>query len=176
MGAASPYRETNRFEALIIPHRSLSPRGLRILAGSLVVLTALIALRFWFLGAWPIVAISGPEIALTLFLLHLNIRQSRARELVMLTDETVRIVRTDPSGARRRIELPTAWLSIALEEAPGRVPRLLLRNRTDFQEIGRALGEDEKRDLAAALRSALHDARNPRFDNPQLREDPAPAA
>ena len=34
----------------------------------------------------------------------------------------------------------------------------------------RALGEAEKRDLAACLTRALHRARNPVFDNPQLRE------
>ena len=38
------------------------------------------------------------------------------------------------------------------------------------EEIGRALGEAEKRDLAASLARALHRARNPVFDNPQLRE------
>jgi hypothetical protein len=32
------------------------------------------------------------------------------------------------------------------------------------------LGEDQKRDLAKALRDALHHAHNPRFDNPQLRD------
>jgi hypothetical protein len=31
------------------------------------------------------------------------------------------------------------------------------------------LGEAAKRELAAALGQALHQARNPRFDNPQLR-------
>jgi hypothetical protein len=39
----------------------------------------------------------------------------------------------------------------------------------DFsEEVGRCLGEAEKRDLAAALDAALHRWRNPRFDNPQL--------
>jgi hypothetical protein len=38
------------------------------------------------------------------------------------------------------------------------------------EEIARALGEAEKRDLAACLTRALHRTRNPVFDNPQLRE------
>jgi hypothetical protein len=33
------------------------------------------------------------------------------------------------------------------------------------------LGEEQKRDLADALTKALHDWRNPRFDNPQLRDE-----
>jgi hypothetical protein len=37
-------------------------------------------------------------------------------------------------------------------------------------EIGQLLGEDDKRDLAAALDAALTRYRNPVFDNPQLRD------
>jgi hypothetical protein len=39
------------------------------------------------------------------------------------------------------------------------------------EQVATALGEREKRDLAAALRAALHRYRNPVFDNPQLRGD-----
>jgi uncharacterized membrane protein len=159
-----------RFEALIVPHRSLSRRGLRILTCSLVGLTGVIALRFLILGAWPVLAISGPEIGIVLFLLRLNARRARASELVLLGDDTLRITRTDPSGQRQECSLPVPWLNVVLEEAPNSVPRLLLRNRQACEEIGRALGEEEKRDLANALRAALHEVRHPRFDNPQLRD------
>ena len=37
------------------------------------------------------------------------------------------------------------------------------------EEVAATLGEEEKRDLWAALRAALHQLRNPSFDNPQLR-------
>jgi uncharacterized membrane protein len=57
-----------------------------------------------------------------------------------------------------------------VEEAPGRVPRLVLTARNVREEIGAALGETEKRDLAAALGAALHRRRNPTFENSQLRE------
>jgi uncharacterized membrane protein len=43
-------------------------------------------------------------------------------------------------------------------------------NRGRSYEIARQLGEDPKRDLAAALTRALHSWRNPVFDNPQLRD------
>jgi hypothetical protein len=37
-------------------------------------------------------------------------------------------------------------------------------------EVGAALGEAEKRQLATALLQALERQRNPLFDNPQLRD------
>jgi uncharacterized membrane protein len=66
--------------------------------------------------------------------------------------------------------LPPTWLNVRLTERAGRVPLLTLDARDFSEEVGRCLGEAEKRDLAAALDAALHRWRNPRFDNPQLRE------
>jgi len=82
----------------------------------------------------------------------------------------LRIVRTDPSGRRKERELTTAWLNVIFEEEHGRTPRLLLSSRAGREEIGASLGEAERRDLARALRDALHRSRNPQFDNPQLRD------
>jgi uncharacterized membrane protein len=160
------------FEAVIIPHRSLSPRGLRILIAAICLLSGLVVLRFWFIGAWPVAGFSVVEIAIAIFLLRLNARRGRASELVLLSEDAVRIVRTGSAGRRDERVLPIGWLTVVLDEQPGRVPKLLLVARGLREEIAGALGEAEKRDLWSALREALHQARNPRFDNPQLRAAP----
>ena len=165
------------FEAVIVPHRSLSPRGLRILIAVICLLCGLTVLRFWFIGAWPVAAFSVAEISLAIFLLRLNASRARASELVLLSADTLRIVRTDRTGKRQERELPAGWLNVVIEESPGRVPKLLLVAHGVREEIAATLGEDEKRDLWAALRAALHQLRNPQFDNPQLQieNDPNPA-
>lgn len=161
------------FEAVIVPHRSLSRRGLHILIAVICVLSALMALRFWLLRAWPVIGFSVVEIGLAVFLLHLNARRARASELVLLSEDVLRIVRTDERGRRQERSLPVAWLNAVLEEPPGKVPKLLLVAHGLREEIAAALGEAEKRDLWAALRDALIRLRNPRFDNPQLRDLPS---
>ena len=88
---------------------------------------------------------------------------------MLLSEDALRIVRTDRRGRRQERVLPVGWLNAVLEEPPGRVPRLLLVAHGVREEIATALGEAEKRDLWAALRDALHRLRSPRFDNPQLR-------
>jgi uncharacterized membrane protein len=158
------------FEALIVPHRSLSPRGLRILAAFIATLCGVLALRFWLIGAWPVVGFSVVEVGLAIWLLYMNARGARASELVLLTENAVRIIRTDPKGRREERLISAAWLNVVVEESPGRVPRLLLAARNVREEIGSVLGETEKRDLAAALGTALYRARNPVFDNPQLQD------
>jgi uncharacterized membrane protein len=159
------------FEAMIVPHRSLSPRGLRILIAVICGFSALTVLRFWLIGAWPVAGFSFVEIGLAVFLLRLNAKRARASELVLLTEDGLRIRRTDMHGHREEQTLSSAWLNVLLVERQGRVPALLLTNRDTKVEVAASLGEDEKRDLAEALHDALDRLRRPRFDNPQLREE-----
>ncbi len=156
------------FEAVIVPHRSLTRRGLAILIVILATLCSLIGLRFWLMGAWPVACFGVVEIGLAASLLLLNARRARASELILLSEDALRIVRTDMRGRRKESVLPVGWLNALLEELPGRVPRLLLVAHGLREEIATSLGEAEKRDLSVALAQALHRLRNPRFDNPQL--------
>jgi uncharacterized membrane protein len=138
--------------------------------GSVAGLALVVSVRFWMLGAWPVVPFSVLEVGLVLLMLRLNTRQARASELILLSETELRITRTEPNGRRRETVLPSGWLSVSLRERDGRVPILALHRHGKTEEIGRALGEAEKRDLAASLTRALHRVRNPVFDNPQLRE------
>jgi uncharacterized membrane protein len=138
--------------------------------GSLAGLALLIGVRFWMLGAWPVLPFGVVEVGLVLWMLRVNARQGRGSELILLNETELRIVRTDPSGKRREKVLSPFWLSVSLLERHGRVPMLMLGRQGKHEEIGSALGEAEKRDLAQSLTRALHSIRNPVFDNPQLRE------
>jgi uncharacterized membrane protein len=160
--------EATLFEAVIVPHRSLTPRGLRLVIGLICLLCGLTAFRFWLIGAWPVVIFSVAEVGLAVLLLLVNARQVRASELILLTERTLRVVRTTAGGRRVERELSPGWLNVTLEEMPGRAPRLVLVARGVREEIGTALGESERRDLARALGAALYSVRNPRFHNPQL--------
>jgi uncharacterized membrane protein len=164
-------REATLFEAVIVPYRSLSWRGLAVLMAVIGLLCALIALRFWLIGAWPVAGFGVAEIGLAIYLLHLNASRARASELILLSTTTLRIVRTDRHGRRKEHALPVGWLKATLEEPPGQVPRLVLVAHGVREEIATTLGEAEKRDLWRALRDALHGLRSPNFDNPQLRDD-----
>lgn len=171
--AASPPRsgpETPFFQAAVRPHRSLSCKGVAIviccmLLGSLAITSLMVSL-----GAWPVIGFNGADIALAIFLIWLNIRAARAVEIISLNDDSLEICRTDASGRQEHLSFAPYWLNIVLQERNGTVPKLLLASGGASTEIARQLGEAQKRDLAAALARALHRWRNPRFDNPQLRE------
>ena len=96
--------EATLFEAVIVPYRSLSRRGLAILMVVIGLLCALIVLRFWLIGAWPVAGFGVVEVGLAIYLLHLNASRARASELILLSTNALRIVRTEPArpegGAR----------------------------------------------------------------------------
>ena len=158
------------FEAVIVPHRSLTRRGLRNVILLICGLSSLTILRFLLVRAWPVIIFSVIEVTLAIVLLLVNAHRGRASEVLMLSASALCIRRTDASGRRSECSLDPAWLNVTLDDEPGRVPRLFLTARGIKEEIATSLGEAEKRDLAASLREALHGMRHPVFDNPQLRE------
>jgi len=158
------------FEALIVPNRSLTRRGWYWLVLGLLGAIGLTAVRFSLLGAWPVAIFAGLEIGLFLTLFWLHARSTRQMELLLLSPSTLRVIRIEPNGKRSEQELQPGWLNVELRERAGRVPALLLSSHGRRAEIARALGEDAKRELAAALESAVYSLRNPTFDNPQLRD------
>lgn len=163
------FAEAPIFQALIVPHRSLTRKGVLVVVGALMVLSAGLGVQFCQLGAWPVVAFSAIEIPVLVVLLAINLRRARASELIMLDARALTVIRTDPAGRREQVSLPSGWLRVDLDAAGGGA-HVMLRSRGRDFEIGAFLHEPEKRSLFEALREALHRLRNPLFDNPQLRD------
>ncbi len=158
------------FEAEVTPHRSLSPKGLRLVIGFVCSVSLCTTTLFWSLGAWPIAGFNGGEILLAMVLLRAHAKSTRQRELLLLSGQSLRILRTDAAGRASESSLQPGWLNVTLQERPGRVPGLYLSARGQVVEVAALLGEPEKRDLAEALAAAVHRLKNPVFDNSQLRE------
>jgi uncharacterized membrane protein len=169
MDAIAASTESLIFEAEIKPHRSLSRRGLCYVVGGMLAGSLFVTSLMFMLGAWPVIGFNGADIALAFFMIWLNVRAARARETIALTASVLSVTSMDMHGRRRRLTLAPYWLNVVLEERAGCVPKLLLTARGVRHEVARQLGEDQKRDLAAALTRALANWRNPVFDNAQLR-------
>jgi len=169
MFADNPEAPSPVFEALITPYRSLSRKGVATLVAVLCVFTVLIAVRFWFLGAWPVVLFSVIEVPLVVLLLWLNMRRGRVSEMILIDTRDVRVTRTDGAGRRVSFTLPLAWLRVDHDTSRG-TSRLLLRSRGIEREVGGFLHDVDREALYHALAEAMHTVRNPSFDNPQLRE------
>jgi uncharacterized membrane protein len=157
------------FRAELVPHRSLSRRGLNRLLAALCLLCGVNAAVFVLIGAWPVAGFTGVELLLAALLFRLNARAAKSTEIITLSYGALTVLRVAPDGRKRQASLQPAWLRLSLQERPGRTPVLVAAERQREIELARDLGEDEKRRLAEALQSALHRLRNPVFDNVQLR-------
>jgi uncharacterized membrane protein len=150
-------------------NRSLSPRGLGAVILVLTVASLLIGTVFWSMGAWPVPGFCGAEVLLAGMLLYRNARSGRATEAIVLRPEALLLHRTDARGQASETRLPPFWLRVELLDRPAAPVRVRLVGHGISEEVGGLLGEDARRDLAQALRAALHRCNTPRFDNPQLR-------
>jgi uncharacterized membrane protein len=158
------------FEAICTPARSLGRRGALVVAGAVLSASLAVGVVCSLLGAWPVLGFTGLEAALVLGLMALHRRwAARSMEVLVLTGGSLTISRTDARGRRESLALDPYWARLRLEERPGRVSLLVLRQRQRSIEIGKLLGEEQKRNLAEALDAALRRYREPVFDNPQLR-------
>jgi uncharacterized membrane protein len=160
------------FQAEVTPHRSLSARGARRIIVFVCTVSLCTTTLFWHLGAWPIAGFNGAEITLAAVLLNMHRLSARQREVLQLSEASLRIVSTDARGQASERILPSGWLNVVLAERPGRVPGLFLSASGQLVEVAAALGEAEKRDLADALKEAIYRVKHPVFDNPQLRGQP----
>ena len=159
------------FHAVCTPPRSLTPGAFRIFAVLLGAFALLTGVLFLALGAWPILPFLGLEVGFALGLVALHARgAARAAEIVMLTPDRLTVRRVDARGRREEVALDAYWARIVLSDRPGAAPVLRIESRGQVVEIGRDLVPEEKAALRDALSEALSRARDPRFDNPQLRE------
>lgn len=144
------------FDAVLYPHRSLSPRGFICLMASLAGAAMLIGLWFASKGAWPVLPFFGGEILLIWLAFRVNSRDARTFETVHLTPQALTVEQVKPSGEHFAHRFaPPHWLRIELDPHPHGGSELRLASHGRSLVIGRFLTTDERREFAEALRAAL---------------------
>ncbi|MBR0649124.1 DUF2244 domain-containing protein [Roseomonas terrae] len=158
------------FQAICTPPRSFSRGLFRVLAGLLAVLATLTATVFLIIGAWPVLPFLGLEVCFALGMVVFHARRTaRISEIILLTADRLTVTRTDARGRREEVMLDPYWARSIYIPRPAHAGVLRLESRGRGAEIGQHLGGDEKVSLHEALSAALARAKQPVFDNPQLR-------
>lgn len=155
----APQRADLLFDALLLPHRSLSPRGFLLLMALVGATSFCAGLVCFLIGAWPVVGFLGLEVALIYGAFRLNYRQARLYETVRLTRRDLTVERIGQRGDVSTWRFQPAWLQVQMDDPPRPTSQLVLRSHGRSLPIGRFLTAQERSDLAAALRAALTRAR-----------------
>jgi uncharacterized membrane protein len=148
------------FDAELVPHRSLSPHGFRILMLVVILANATVGAVFFFSGAWPVFGFMGLDVGLLYFFFRLNYRNAQLIEKLRLTDEFLEVRRRFPNGEELRWTFEPYWLRVEIADPPQHDSKLLLVGRRRRLAIGSFLTPEERGDVARALRQALHIQRN----------------
>jgi uncharacterized membrane protein len=149
------------FSAVLRPHRSLTPRGFLIVMCLLSAVSFGTGIAFWLIGAWPVLLFCGLDVALVYVAFKLNYRSGLAFETVELTPEQLTLTRIDPQGRRKATGFNPYWVRVELDEKPDGRTDLRVALRQQVHSFGHCLNDDEKREFARALQTALLQARYP---------------
>ena len=143
------------FERVLLPYRSLPPRGFHLLMLLLGLLSLIVGIVFVALGAWPIVGFFGLDVAALYLAFRLSYRSARRREVLRLVGDVFTVERIDIYGERRIWRFQPSWLRIVLEERADESNRLVIASHGRSLVIGDFLAAPMRRELAASLRAAL---------------------
>jgi len=143
------------FERVLWPHRSLPPRGFRLLMLGLGLLSLVAGIIFVLAGAWPICGFFGLDVALLYLAFRISYRSARQSETLRLAGDQFTVERIGIYGERRRWRFQPFWLRVTLEEKDEHTNRLVLASHGRSLVVGSFLGPAERRGVARALRDAL---------------------
>ena len=155
-----PDADAQVFAAEIRPHRSLGPRGAMILLGSFAILSAIVSVPFFLIGAWPVVGFFGLDVLALWIAVRLSFAQARASEQVALTYVELLVRKVSSKGAAREWRFNPSWVRLesASDEEFG-MTRLAVASRGARLSLGDELSPAERADFADAFGRALSDAR-----------------
>lgn len=151
--------EAGTFRAVLMPYRSLGPTGFLILMSVLCGVSFVSGLVFYLAGAWPVMGFFGLDVLLVYVAFKLSYRSGRLYETIELTPARFAWTRVHPSGKRERFDCNPYWARVNLRERPDGRTDLRLVSQGQELSFGRFLTDDERRDFASALSTALLDAR-----------------
>jgi uncharacterized membrane protein len=147
------------FRAVLTPHRSLSPQGFLALIVALGAVSFVAGVLFLIAGAWPVFGFFGLDVLLVYVAFRLNYRSGRLYETLDLTPARLVLTRVHPSGRQERFDCNPYWARVNLREWPDGRTALSIVSRGTELAFGSFLTDEERRDLASALKEALLTAR-----------------
>ena len=143
------------FDAVLVPHRSLSPGGFWLLMALISGVSFVSGMYFVLKGAWPVTGYFGLDVLLIYLAFRASYRSARLHETVKLTEDALVVERVSPSGRRARWTFQPYWLRVEMDDPPEHASRLTLASHGRSLVIGAFLSPDERFEVAKALKDAL---------------------
>jgi uncharacterized membrane protein len=155
-----PAPEPTLFSAILTPYRSLSGAGFLAVMLAVGGISFVAGIVFLMLGAWPIFGFLGLDVLLVYWAFRANYRAAAAFEQVTVTPSELRVRKVNARGESAEWTLNPVWVRLDrdVHEEFG-IERLFLVSHGRKLPIAGFLGPQEKESFAAALASAIGEAK-----------------
>ncbi len=159
-------RDETIFDATLVPHRSLGPRGISIVIGAVAFVSFCTSLPFFLMGAWPVAGFFGLDVILLYLAFRASARSARAYEHILVTHVDLMLRKVSEKGREQLFHFNPNWSRVETEthEEFG-VQRVAVVQGRKQVEVASFLGSEEKEVFAKAFKSALGEARRGRNYN-----------
>ena len=155
--------DTICFSKELHPRRSCSPQIIRCIFIVSIVVVTLLGFAFVYLGAWPVFGFLGLELLALNALVYYHYQRNFIVEHILITENSLRVVRALPSGHKDIWTFKRHWLQINLQDNGFKNSHLELRSHGRAILVGSFLAPDERLNLATWLRSALNSIDSAKF-------------
>ena len=144
------------FEAVLRPHRSLGRTGFVILAVLTTGITLVHMVVFAQVGAWPVFAFFGLDLALLFGAFYLSYRSGRMQEFIRMSRTGLDICKVAPSGRSVEMQFNPFWarFNIARHDEIG-ITDMRISGQGQQTDVGSFLNPDDKESFASAFQRAL---------------------
>ena len=139
------------FRRVVRRNNSLSSTGRLFVFALLFVVSVGIAAAFAFFGAWLILPFAGLEMVVLYWALRYLERHAADYELIEIDGDQVRVEQFE-GGSMRSRTFSRCWARVVISPDGG---RLALRSHGRELEVGRAMNEEQRLELARALSRRL---------------------
>jgi len=148
------------FAARLTPHRSMSPKGIKIVCGLLACLALVPGLLFYLLGAWPVVGFMGLDVLALYWALTYSFRDGKRFEEVTLWADRLTVRQVSPQGEERKDEFNPFYVRLVVDrDFDEHTTAIRLRASDRELLVGAFLNPDDKASFAQAFGTALRKAR-----------------
>ena len=147
------------FSAHLSPHRSLSPKGFKIVMTAVAFVSFTIGLWFYLKGAWPVLGFFGLDVVILYFAFKANYRGADVFETVELTPDHLSITHYPLRGKHREWRFNPYWVKLKIRERRGKSCQVEASSHGNRLIFANFLSDDEKRDFTKHLNRALNKMR-----------------
>ena len=124
------------FNVELFPHRSLSPRGFRLLIGGVAAIGLIVGGAFYLAGAWPVIGFLGLEVVLLYTAFKISYNRARLSERVMLSENALLVRRVNPDRREQIWRFPPYWLRVTVPDPERSDSHLVLTSHGRRLTIG----------------------------------------